>query len=172
MNLLHTAPAVGFDQPFEMLSACHERVQRTLGLLQRLAEHLGSAGPDRQARDAASDVLRYFDLAAPAHHEDEERHVLPRLRALGHTELADRLHADHERMHAGWQALRLQLLALRDAGTRPDTQSWPDFVALYGEHIELEEGQAFPLSAQATDAPERARMGAEMAARRGASTPA
>jgi hemerythrin-like domain-containing protein len=143
-------------------------VQRTLALLQRLAEHLASAGPDRQARDAASDVLRYFDMAAPAHHEDEERHVLPRLRALGHTELADRLHADHERMHAGWQALRTQLLALRDQAARPDCSAWPDFVALYGEHIELEEGQAFPLSAAACGTDECAQMGAEMAARRGA----
>jgi len=26
---------VGFEQPFAMLEACHERVQRTLGLLDR-----------------------------------------------------------------------------------------------------------------------------------------
>ena len=30
------SPAVGFEQPFEMLQACHKRVQRSLDLLQRL----------------------------------------------------------------------------------------------------------------------------------------
>ena len=65
MKTLNSSPAVGFDQPFEMLEACHERVERSLGLLLRLAEHLVSHGADEQARDAARDVLRYFDLAAP-----------------------------------------------------------------------------------------------------------
>ena len=30
------APAVGFEQPFEMLLACHDRVRRSLALLGRL----------------------------------------------------------------------------------------------------------------------------------------
>jgi hypothetical protein len=30
---LIASPAAGFDQPFEMMTACHERVLRTLGLL-------------------------------------------------------------------------------------------------------------------------------------------
>lgn len=38
--------------------------------------------------------------AGPAHHEDEERHVLPRLRATGAQALADRLAADHAEMTA------------------------------------------------------------------------
>ena len=30
---LFHSPSAGFDAPFEMLSACHERVERTLRLL-------------------------------------------------------------------------------------------------------------------------------------------
>ena len=30
MSLLTSSPAVGFDQPFEMLDACHERLERSL----------------------------------------------------------------------------------------------------------------------------------------------
>ena len=78
--VLHAAPAAGFDEPFEMLAACHERVQRMLRLLRRLAAHLGEHGADAQAAQAAVDVMRYFDEAAPRHHDDEELHVLPRLR--------------------------------------------------------------------------------------------
>ncbi|MEN9486198.1 MAG: hypothetical protein RJB37_4078, partial [Pseudomonadota bacterium] len=58
------SPAVGFDQPFEMLQACHERVERSLALLQRLVAHVRDHGHDTASRSAARDVLRYFDLAA------------------------------------------------------------------------------------------------------------
>ena len=51
------APAVGFEQPFAMLEACHERVQRTLGLLQRLRDHVRAQGADEQARQAACQRL-------------------------------------------------------------------------------------------------------------------
>ena len=71
--------AVGFDTPFEMLEACHERVQRSLDLLQRLTDYLHTHACDDSARQAARDVLRYFDMAAPLHHEDEELHVFPLL---------------------------------------------------------------------------------------------
>ena len=77
------SPSAGFDQPFEMLGACHERVQRTLDLLQRLQTYLAEQGVDDSARQAARDVLRYFDIAAPLHHQDEERHVFPPLLAQG-----------------------------------------------------------------------------------------
>jgi hypothetical protein len=52
------APAVGFDTPFEMLEACHERVQRTLALQQRLCEHLQTTGCDASARSAAGACAR------------------------------------------------------------------------------------------------------------------
>ena len=77
---MHT-PGAGFDQPFEMLDACHDRVRRSLDLLARLRSYLRDKGCDDSARQAARDVLRYFDMAAPLHHEDEERHVFPPLLA-------------------------------------------------------------------------------------------
>ena len=48
-----SAPAVGFEQPFAMLEACHERVQRTLALLARLRAHVRQHGADEDARQAA-----------------------------------------------------------------------------------------------------------------------
>ena len=79
---LHT-PGAGFDEPFEMLGACHDRVRRSLDLLQRLRDYLKTHACDDSARQAARDVLRYFDIAAPLHHEDEELHVFPPLLAGG-----------------------------------------------------------------------------------------
>lgn len=164
---LHAGPAVGFDQPFEMLAACHERVQRSLALLLKLQAHVEVHGPDAQARDAARDVLRYFDIAGPAHHEDEERHVLPRLRACDQAALADRLRADHQRMSETWARLRQPLLhwAAGEAAAM-DKAMLQDYISLYTKHIAAEEAHAYPASAVGLSDEALRLMGEEMAARR------
>lgn len=172
---LHEAPAAGFDSPFELLEACHQRVHRMLGLLQRLDVHLAQHGADAQAKEAAHDVQRYFDIAGPAHHEDEERHLLPRL--LQHPDLvvqqaAQRLREDHRRMSARWALVRsdLQGVVQAQVPARPDAarqQRWDDFAALYRDHIVLEEGVAYPAARELLDAAALQAAGREMAARRG-----
>lgn len=169
---LNAAPAAGFDQPFEMLAACHERVERSLRLLERLGEHLAAKGADEAARNAARDVLRYFDIAAPQHHEDEERHVLPVLRAAGGAALVDRVLAEHATMAAAWARLHVQLQAVErgDAAAvlTPEAQAeWQAFAQLYRAHLALEDDQVFPAAAPLLDAPAQRAMGDEMARRRG-----
>lgn len=170
-----STPAVGFDEPFAMLQACHERVQRTLDLLARLRDHVHKRGPDQAARDAARDVLRYFDIAAPLHHQDEELHVFPLLLAQGSATmqaLVERLQDDHRHMAADWAAARLplqQLVGGEAAAFTPDDDMAMDrFARRYADHIAAEEGSAYP-AAEALLAPRAlAGMGQEMAARRGA----
>ena len=168
------SPAVGFEQPFEMLLACHERVQRSLALLRRIVAHVETEGHDASSRGAAGDVLRYFDIAGPHHHEDEERHLFPALDA--HPDSAVRaavvrLRAEHLRMHTLWAALRQLLLRWRDDAAPPaigpaDHALIDEYVALYEGHIPLEESVAYP-AAQALLSPEVvAQAGAEMADRR------
>lgn len=173
-GLLHPSPAVGFEQPFEMLEACHERVRGSLALLGRLIEHVEREGHDAKSRSAARDVLRYFDLAAPHHHEDEERHVFPRLLAGGdaaRAQAVQRLRADHGRMTALWTRLRpvLETWAGDAAGGPVEAMFRDDaraFQALYAEHIPLEEGLVFPSARSACDEAALAAMGAEMQSRR------
>jgi hemerythrin-like domain-containing protein len=182
------SPAAGFDQPFEMLSACHERVERSLALLRKLVDHLGRTGPpdgalhrpDAAAASAARDVLRYFDLAAPAHHRDEELHVFPQLRRTGNAELqalADRLEGDHREIETRWQALRPTLETV--ARAEPVTLSTLDalaarFEAVHQDHLAAENQTAFPAAQRALapqgDSAWRA-MGSEMARRRGVKPP-
>lgn len=172
---LHS-PAAGFEAPFEMLAACHERVERSLQLLQRLLVHLAGEGADAQARAAAHDVWRYFAIAAPEHHADEERHVLPVLRASGDAALiaaAERLHADHEAMDAIWQRLGALLQALADAeqpwsaaGLAPLREAAEAFIAVHTQHVPLEDSLAFPAARARMGAAAQAAMGGEMAARR------
>ena len=173
---LHAAPAAGFDQPFEMLGACHDRVRRSLALLERLAAHLAAQGADDPARSAAADVRRYFDVAAPAHHEDEERHVLPALRATGDrtlVQLAARLHEDHRRMAAAWALARPALADLAEgrpwtpAHSAEGVAAWRAFAALYVDHLEAEDATAFPAARAGLGPAAQASMGQEMAARRG-----
>jgi hemerythrin-like domain-containing protein len=168
---LHRSPSAGFDQPFEMLAACHERVERMLCLLERLAQHLPAHGADEQAQAAARDLIRYFDQAAPQHHQDEELHVLPALRQAGHGALAERLHAEHMQMAQAWKTMREGLaavgrgtLALGGADLADQTSG---FAALYRAHVATEDTEAYPLVASSADATVQALMGAEMAARRG-----
>jgi hemerythrin-like domain-containing protein len=169
---LYGGPGVGFEAPFELLAACHGRVRRTLGTLLRLQAHIVNHGVDEQARQAAADVARYFDVAAPAHHEDEEAHVVPRLRAAGRGDLADRLVADHAVLHQEWQLLRVPLLALA-AGDHVslDQDACLRFARRSEAHAALEDDVIFPLVSFGLTSAEIRRMGSEMATRRGVKHP-
>jgi hemerythrin-like domain-containing protein len=173
---LHPSPGAGFDSPFEMLAACHERVTRMLGLLQRLRAHLQSTGhADAPAAEAARDVMRYFDLAAPHHHQDEERHVFPVLREAGEpglAALAEQLTQEHLTMHEAWLALRPTLADLGSghwAGALAESVfgQWQAFQALYHQHAQIEDDVAYPAALARLDASQCQAMGDEMARRRG-----
>ena len=167
-------PAVGFDTPFEMLQACHERVERTLALLQKLVDYLHDHACDDSARQAARDVLRYFDLAAPLHHEDEELHVFPLLLERGDAAVVaqvQQLQRDHDAMGQHWPDARLRLLALvegaADAFSAEDEAVFARFAAGYAEHIRCEEEVVYPAASALLDAAALERMGTEMRQRRG-----
>jgi hemerythrin-like domain-containing protein len=173
--VLFDPPAAGFDDPFAMLDACHDRVRRSLDLLQRLNVHVQVKGVDEPARSAARDVLRYFTRAAPQHHEDEERHVVPALRASADAAAhgaADRLLREHAAIRNAWIALEPSLHAI-ESGMAPPTglhEAARHFVELHDRHLRLEEEVAFPCAAAALSergCAELTAMGDEMARRRG-----
>jgi hemerythrin-like domain-containing protein len=171
----HSAPAVGFEVPLEMLAACHGRVQHQCDTLLRLLAHLESHGPDRPAREAARAVLRYFDTAARHHHEDEEQDLFPALRALmagadaaSVRELTASLCSDHRRLEQGWAALRQRLVQVAEGSalTLADADV-PGFVKLYEQHIAREEAELLPMAGRLLGALELDRIGLAMRARRG-----
>ena len=171
------APAVGFETPFDMLEACHERVQRTLALLRKLCDYLHDHACDDSARQAARDVLRYFDMAAPLHHEDEELHVFPPLLAQGEAAvvaLVRQLQNDHERMHAHWQDARARLLSLAEgrqtAFTAQDEAAFARFAEGYAAHIRGEEEVVYPAARALLSSDAVQAMGQDMRQRRGAAS--
>ncbi|MDD0817047.1 hemerythrin domain-containing protein [Curvibacter sp. HBC28] len=177
--VLHAPPAVGFESPFEMLDACHERVERTLALLERLSAHLQTQGEPGPAQSAARDVLRYFDLAAPLHHEDEEQHVFPPLLTGADpvlAALAQALIDEHRLLAQAWTRVRQDLQACLAPPPLPafsaaQAQGWADFCALYRQHLRREDQVAYPAAQAVLDRPARQHMGREMAARRGQRPP-
>lgn len=150
------APAAGFEQPFAMLAACHERIERTLRLLLKLVDHVATRGVDAQARSAASDVLRYFNIAAPLHHQDEELHVFPQLIARGDVALSAQVRTmqlDHRQMEKLWSELRPCLVALTTVdGAEIDVLHFGSmsraFANVYASHLQTEEEVLFPAAAK------------------------
>jgi iron-sulfur cluster repair protein YtfE (RIC family) len=165
------AVAPGFDEPLEMLSACHGRIEAQLATLTKLAAHLSVHGADMQAQKAAANVMRYFNTAGVNHHQDEEVDLFPVLARIASEErevnimlLIDELRAEHREMEQGWQVLR-EVLARIARGERAELA--PDaFAGLYRQHIAREENALLPYAASVLVAAQRASLGTSMAARR------
>jgi hemerythrin-like domain-containing protein len=144
--------SVTSTEPLDLLTACHDHVRRSLEQLQHLVQQLRENGAGEETRSAARDVLGYFADAAPAHHEDEERHVFPLLRETGDTaliEAAGRLHEDHVALAGCWQSLAPLLQSVADGTFEGDLDSLAGaasaFTALYERHLAVEDNTVFGL---------------------------
>lgn len=181
----HHAPGVGFEEPFEMLEACHERSLRMLWLLERVQSHLKQKGWDTEVAQAAADVIRYFDQAAPRHHEDEERHVFPCvLAAPDHAHLHDiiiRLQQEHRDMIVVWAKARPILWRIAHWGDdgqpnpaahwqalgEPEITTLKAFGKLYDDHIPDEDNMVYPAAQHLMNETTLRTMSQDMMQRRG-----
>ncbi len=140
------------DDPMALLRACHEKVVRFTKLAQRLQAHVRTEGVDEQAREAAQAVLRYFTLAAPLHHADEDNDLFVALRGLAQPSLTtriDALQAEHDALGERWAEVRpwLETIASGQTPLGPD----PDvdgFATRYREHAHAEETEVYPHAAK------------------------
>ena len=170
------APAPGFDEPLEMLYACHGRIQDQIATLEKLVPHLARAGCDAPAQEAARAVLRYFDSAGAQHHQDEEQDLFPLLRRYagerGRADVLaalDELARDHRAMEGVYAIIRARLAEVAEVRSpRLDIEQVAHFAWLYRRHIMREEAIAFGFAAEVLTPAERVDLGARMAARRGA----
>jgi hemerythrin-like domain-containing protein len=171
-TLIRAVP--GFDEPLELLVACHGRMTAQLDTLRRLAAWLPENGADDQARQAARGILRYFRTAAIHHHQDEEADVFPRLlERVGPVDrrqaegLVASLKADHEELYAAWDILRVRLEAIEagTASTLPESDV-QYFSQQYRNHIECEEAMLLPLLHRYFGVKDLEEIGASMNTRR------
>ena len=161
-----TAP--DFSAPLALLIACHGRMLGLCELLERLPEHQAAHGNDDELAAAANRLLRYFEQAAPLHHQDEEQDLLPLLGDRLEPAVRHRLEKEHEEQHALWTRLRAALLAAAEGRAPPlEVTQIHAFAAACRSHIDFEERQILPLARATLDAEALAQLGRAMAARRG-----
>lgn len=163
--------SVSFETPIAMLEACHERVRHYSTLLVKLAVHLDEHGVDNEAINAAQAVLRYFDVAAPLHHADEEQDLYPALLAHADDVLTEKIRsieAEHPELDAQWAMLRGKLRRIV-AGERVELsrEEARNFFTRYFAHAAREEMEIYPFAEQLLDAATLKEIGRRMAARRG-----
>jgi hemerythrin-like domain-containing protein len=168
-----TPASPSFDEPLEMLAACHERIEERLSTLERLCGHLERNGNDADARAAAESILRYFDTSGRLHHEDEDRDLFPLLRVragqasrLEISSAMEDLEREHRTMEGEWGRLRAALVAIAGGAAKLDAEDAARFAALYRRHIERETGAVLPFAKSVLTIDERRALGRRMAARR------
>ena len=157
----------------DVLDLCHREILFSLGKLSALVTRLSTYGPDDEARALAREIHAFFSTTVRQHHEDEERHVFPRMVAGGDPQIVRsvlKLQTDHDWLEEDWMALAPPLATLAAGRPWSDLESLQDasaaFTALMHDHIALEESCVYPEARTRFGASERSEMGREMAARR------
>jgi hemerythrin-like domain-containing protein len=166
---------VGFDDPLEMLLACHRRIEKQLDTLKRLHAHIEARGVDAEASSAAQAVLRHFPRAAIDHHDDEEKDLFPllerRITDAGEgarfEALRVALERDHREVERLWARLRKPLEAIAEGITRRlPASDVHAFIAAYTRHILAEESALQEFFNRWLDDGDRVSLGRSMRERR------
>lgn len=176
-SLFDTAP--DFDQPVAVLKHCHDRIRKQLKTMELLASPAILAATPAEVRQAASAVLRYFEKAAPLHHEDEEHDLLPMLADTARDDdaallarLMPEVLDEHRQMELLWQRLQPQLAAIAAGqSTALDNADATGFSTLYLGHMEKEEGHIAPMAKRLFSTEQMQRLGNAMRTRRSIALP-
>jgi hemerythrin-like domain-containing protein len=171
----HTAPAAPVEAApaFRVLDACHHQTLEALTTLRELVVRLDGAGIDSTARAMAARVAHHFGSINRLHHEDEERHVFPRLGDSADPEIRQavlRLQTDHDWLEEDWMELSPSIEAIAAGHPWYDLEVLREAVAIFcalsEDHIALEEAVIYPEARAQLRAKEGREMGREMSARR------
>ena len=172
-------PSPTFQQPLELLSDCHRRVESFLRALVLVAEQAQGGDLNGKQREALETALRYFREAAPKHTADEEESLFPRLRELNDSVAREALakivalEADHQIAKAAHDAVEelgqkwLTTGRLSSEETPRLIQHLRALASIYERHIAVEDNEIFPLAAQVLAPETLDDVGREMAKWRG-----
>lgn len=164
-----SAAAPSFDAPLEMLNACHDKVRHFCVQLDALPDYIQLHGHSQAVVNSIAGIVRYFEIAGPAHHQDEEDELFPLIMARqpDAAPKIEQLLGEHGYLHARWNAIRddLNAYAVGTLGAL-NASEIHEFTRLYREHAAREEAWLFPTAAALISDDELHAAGQRMAARR------
>lgn len=142
MQILEPQQFATWNEPIEMLYACHSKVKRFCRQLSILPDYLEKHGYTQAVLNDVEQILSYFNRAAPLHHDDEELDFFPQLvKVAPQTQSTiDELEQQHKNLHKNWNALSAQLEELiSEQRQNIDEHLIERFIQGYERHITLEE---------------------------------
>jgi hypothetical protein len=107
-------PDSGFDDPIGMLTDCHRRIERFLGILCKVIQGAGRRNLTEEEKSAVQAAVHYFQQGGQWHSSDEEESLFPRLRGKlipavesiaqlqSEHRKANRLHNSIEHFYLSW----------------------------------------------------------------------
>lgn len=172
-------PDAGFDQPLQLLSDCHRRIEKFLDILLRIVKECPGKPLNAEYREALASALKYFRNAAPWHTRDEEDSLFPRMRQMDDPRTLsamvriDALEDDHDQAelrHEQVEELGQRWLAENHL-TAQQVQRLAVLLRelrnMYSQHIREEDEVIFPLAGKVLNDQQLQEIGREMALRRG-----
>lgn len=168
MQILEPQQFATWNEPIEMLYACHGKVKRFCRQLRILPDYLEKHGYTQAVLNDVEQILTYFNRAAPLHHEDEEQDFFPALvnYAPQAQETIDELETQHDDLHENWAALSVQLgELLAEQRESIEVMLIEQFVQGYERHLALEE-PLFELGRETLPQEVLAKIGQRMSLRR------
>ncbi|MFN7139098.1 MAG: hemerythrin domain-containing protein [Limisphaerales bacterium] len=167
-----------FEEPLELMSDCHRRVEQFLRALILVTEQAQGGALSELQKNEFQTALRYFREAAPNHTADEEVSLFPRMRKLNSEAVAvalkkiEALEADHQvakKAHETVERLGQKWLSNNELSS-PElaelNEELKRLANIYVEHIRVEDDEVFPLAGKILAADALEEIGREMAARR------
>jgi pyridoxamine 5'-phosphate oxidase len=163
------------NDPLAVFTLCHKRIRKQCGNLEALAQDLTRFHVDNTARNRAAMIVRFFDVDAREHHEDEDMVFFPRLLALdidtsAKAELGpllDILSKDHNTLRDVWRSLRQSLLGIVDGKSASTNIDVTTFIALHQHHMHNEDSSVLPFARRHFDDDALEELRSAIMARRG-----
>jgi pyridoxamine 5'-phosphate oxidase len=163
------------NDPLAMFALCHQHIRKQCGNLEALARDITRFHVDNTARNRAAMIVRFFDVDAREHHEDEDTVFFPRLLALdidvsAKTELGlllDILSKDHNTLRDVWRSLRQSLLGIVDGKSMSTNIDVTTFIALHQHHMHNEDSSVLPFARRHFDDDALVELQSAIMARRG-----
>lgn len=159
------------SDPLALLGAFHRRTFACCDLLERLAERVAAGAEAAELRSDAGEAVRHFGWAMVLHHDDEEKGLFPPLNPQS-LKLADLIHTlkqEHAALQREW--LQLAPLLERTSALVAERERFGELARGYAgrqrAHTAREEEELLFLARHSLSAAELAKIGKEMAARRG-----